>query len=98
MPHPAKQWHYETLARRAMEALKANHFDAVYASDSPEATRIVLSLMPPGATVGFGTSMTLQAIGLADQLSTPSRKRWTGSPSVPVLPTPAASITTPPAP
>lgn len=68
MLHPARQWHYETLAQRAVEALKRNNFGVVYAPDSAEACRIVLSMIPQGAAIGFGASMTLQAIGLMEQL------------------------------
>ena len=68
MLHPDKQWHYETLARRATEALKKNDFDAVYVANSAEARDAVLSLMPQGATVGFGWSMSLQQIGLMEPL------------------------------
>jgi len=66
--HPAKQWHYETMAKKTVEALKKNDFDAVYASNAAEARRIVLSLIPAGATIGFGTSMTLEALGIFEDL------------------------------
>jgi hypothetical protein len=62
--HPAKQWHHETLARRTVEALKKNDFDAHYVPDPGEARETVLSMVPAGATIGFGTSMTLEALGI----------------------------------
>ncbi len=66
--HPAKQWHYETLGKKAVEALKRNDFGAVYVPDSAEACRTILSMIPSGASIGFGTSMTVRAIGIMEQL------------------------------
>ena len=68
MLHPAKLWHYETLGRKAVEALKRNNFDAAYVADSAEACETILAQIPEGATLGFGGSMTLQAIGLFERL------------------------------
>jgi len=66
--HPSKKWHYETLGKAAVETLKRNGFDAVYVDDSDAARQVILSMIPPGASVGFGGSVTLGEIGLLDQL------------------------------
>ncbi len=68
MLHPAKLSHYETLGRKAVEALQRNGFDALYVPDAAEACRLILSMIPAGATIGFGWSMTVQAIGILDHL------------------------------
>lgn len=68
MIHPAKRWHYETLARKSVDALKKNDFDALYVQDSAEACAVILSMIPPGASIGFGTSMTLQSLGVFESL------------------------------
>jgi L-lactate utilization protein LutB len=68
MPHPAKTWRLETLGRKTVDALKRNNFGAVYAADAAEACDAILEMIPEGATVGFGGSMTLQGIGLFERL------------------------------
>ncbi len=66
--HPSKKWHYETLGKTAVDALKRNGFDALYVDDSAGARQAILSMIPSGASVGFGGSITLGEIGLLDQL------------------------------
>jgi L-lactate utilization protein LutB len=68
MPHPAKTWHNEMMAKIAVGALKRNNIGASYAADSAEACKQILALIPENATVGFGGSMTLGEVGLLDQL------------------------------
>ncbi len=58
-----EQWHYETLGKRACEALRANGFDAHYASTGAEALSRVAGFVKAGMKVGFGGSMTVTAIG-----------------------------------
>ena len=62
--HPAKSWLLEQLGKNAVEALRANGFDAVFVPNAQAACTAVLERMPKGASVGFGGSMTLQEIGL----------------------------------
>ena len=87
MIHPAKQWHHETLAHRTVEALKRNDFDALYVPDPGEARQTVLSMIPAGATIGFGTSMTLEALGIfgpcGRATTDPSTRPGTPSPGTP---------------
>jgi aryl carrier-like protein len=57
-----------------VKSLKVNHFDPVeFAEDANTATKIVLEMIPPEATVKFAGSISIRQIGLVDQL----RKRGT---------------------
>ena len=66
--HPAKQWHLEALGKAAVAALKRNGFDAHYTENSETARRAVLSMIPAGASIGFGNSVTLDETGILDLL------------------------------
>lgn len=61
------QWHHETLTARTVEALKKHEFDAVYFPRREQAVEHILSFIQPGHKVGFGGSMTVQALGIADR-------------------------------
>lgn len=61
------QWHHDTLAARTVEALKKHEFDAVYFPKREQAVEHILSFIQPGHKVGFGGSMTVQALGIADK-------------------------------
>ena len=52
-------WRRETLAKRAVEALKANWFDALYVPDREAAAKYVLGYCAPGKVVAHGGSATL---------------------------------------
>lgn len=62
-------WHYEALGGKVVEALKKNGFEAGYCADRSEAAEKVLSLIPASASVGFGGSWTVKALGLAEKLA-----------------------------
>ena len=64
-----EQWHNETLAREACEALKRNGFDAHYVATAPEALARVAAFVKPGMKVGFGGSMTMRAIGAPEKVA-----------------------------
>ena len=49
---------------RAADALRANNFDACVVEDGEAARALVLSLIPEGAEVGQGASLTLEQIGV----------------------------------
>ncbi len=66
--NPTEQWQYETLGRAACEALKKNGFDAAYLPTGAEALAKLASLIKPGMKVGFGGSMTVKALGLAERI------------------------------
>jgi len=56
------QWYYEKLAERTIAALKKNHFEAQYVPKASEALEGLWKMIPEGATVGVGGSLTLSQI------------------------------------
>ncbi|HCL80034.1 MAG TPA: lactate utilization protein C [Synergistaceae bacterium] len=62
-------WQYEALGERAVEALKRNRFEAEYCATKEEAAKKLLSLIPEGASVGFGGSWTVKALGVSETLA-----------------------------
>ncbi|MDP3178702.1 MAG: lactate utilization protein [Spirochaetaceae bacterium] len=60
------RWMRRRVAEDAAAALAARGFPTRIAGDQGEALRAVLEQIPEGATVGFGGSMTLEAIGAVD--------------------------------
>ena len=63
------RWYYETRGKKAVAALEKNGFTAAYFPDRASATTHILSLVPDGAKVGFGGSMTIQAMGIREKLA-----------------------------
>lgn len=53
---------------KAMFALKANNFGVHYCESSIQALEKVMELIPTGATVGFGGSLTLEQTGIVTAL------------------------------
>jgi L-lactate utilization protein LutB len=51
-----------------VEKLNQNNISALYVRDRREAFDRVMAMIPEGATVGFGDSLTLRQIGLVDAL------------------------------
>jgi len=45
----------------------SEYFDAVYVSDIEEAVQRVMAFIDKGKTIGFGGSMTIRALGIADR-------------------------------
>lgn len=63
------QSHYEKRGQILVKNLKNRHFDAYYCATKEEALEKALSLIQPGATVGWGGAMSAQQIGLMDALN-----------------------------
>jgi hypothetical protein len=64
-----ESWQREALGRKAVAALKANMFDAVYFPDREEAVRYIMGYCQPGKTVAHGGSMTLMRdMGLPEKI------------------------------
>lgn len=62
-------WQWETLGKRAVEALEKNNFTAAYFPDKEAALKHALGLVPAGATIGVGGSATDKAVGLSAALA-----------------------------
>lgn len=63
-----EQTRNEKAAKTVIKNLKARHFDAYYCATKEEAKDLVLSLIPQSDTVGWGGSMTIDALGIKDAL------------------------------
>ena len=63
-----KNWVREQRAKKAVDALKKNAFEALYVSDIEHAREEVLKRIPKEAKVGVGGSMTMREIGVLDEL------------------------------
>lgn len=57
-------WRSGTVAQTTVQALKKNGFEAFYVETGEEAAAIVAGHLKKGATVGFGGSMTVKALGI----------------------------------
>lgn len=58
--------YYEKRAQILIKNLKSRHFDAYYCPDKASALEKALELIPEGASVGWGGTVTCQQIGLFD--------------------------------
>ncbi len=65
--NPIESWHAAALAATAVSALKKNGFDALYVESAEEAAEKLGAFLKKGATVGFGGSMTIKALGIQDK-------------------------------
>lgn len=63
-----KQQYFEKRGQILVQNLRNRHFDAYYCSTKEEALEKALSLIPAGASVGWGGATSAQQIGLMDAL------------------------------
>ncbi|MBM4429048.1 MAG: lactate utilization protein [Chloroflexi bacterium] len=63
-----RKWWFRQRAGIAVEALRRNRFEAEFCDDQAAALDHILNMVPPGALVGFGDSLTLREIGLFEAL------------------------------
>lgn len=61
-----KSAYYEKRAQVLLKNLRSRHFDAFYCARREDALRQALSLIPEGATVGWGGCASAEEIGLVD--------------------------------
>ena len=61
-----KQLYYEKRSAVLIKNLKSRHFDAYYCPTKEEALLKALELIPEGASVGWGGTITAQQTGLID--------------------------------
>lgn len=61
-----KKTYYEKRAQVLLKNLHSRHFDAYYCETKEDALRQALSLIPEGASVGWGGSVSAEEVGLID--------------------------------
>lgn len=57
-------------AKKAVDILNGRQFDAHYAENAEEARKLVETMLPDGAQIAVGGSVTLQETGIKDLLKT----------------------------
>ncbi|MCA1950080.1 MAG: lactate utilization protein [Treponema sp.] len=60
-------WRDETIGTAAVKALQKNGFAAEYVATMEEAAKRVMEFIGAGKRIGFGGSMTIKALGIADK-------------------------------
>lgn len=63
-----KRWRRECLCKDLIKALESKGYNAIYASSSQQARQIVYDMIPKGATVAVGGSITLVETGILPDL------------------------------
>ena len=64
----AKELYNEKRGKLLVKNLKSRHFDAYYCANKKEALEKALELIPEGASVGWGGTMSAMEIGLQDAI------------------------------
>lgn len=64
-----KELYYEKRGQILVKNLKSRHFDAYYCANREEALKTALSLIPEGASVGWGGALSAQQIGLMEAVN-----------------------------
>jgi len=64
-----KQKYYDKRAQVLVKNLQSRHFEAYYCKSREEALDKALSLIPEGASVGWGGALSAQQIGLLDAVN-----------------------------
>ncbi|MBC7765949.1 MAG: lactate utilization protein [Hyphomonadaceae bacterium] len=72
--NPIKKWHHQTIAKQMVEKLKSKHFNGIYAENLDEARKIVLNMIPEGASIGLGGSVTFNEMNLLETFREPKYK------------------------
>lgn len=63
--------YYEVLGNKMLESFKKRGMEAYYCADKSEALKKALELIPEGASVSWGGTMTVGEIGLDEKLKSP---------------------------
>jgi hypothetical protein len=64
-----REWFEKLQAERTIKALQKNNFDARFVPKAKDAAKEVFTMIPDGATVGVGGSVTLSEIGFFNEAS-----------------------------
>ena len=68
-----KAWYYSEYARATVANLGKRNFNAYFAPTRQEALSLTLEMVPGGATVGLGDSITLHQVGTIAELKRRNR-------------------------
>ncbi|HME42974.1 MAG TPA: lactate utilization protein [Syntrophorhabdales bacterium] len=60
-------WYQELQVERTMKALRKNNFDAQFVAKATDASGAIFKMIPDGAIVGVGGSVTLSQIGFFEE-------------------------------
>ena len=63
-----RAWYYSQCARATVANLEKRNFNAYFAPTRQEALSLIMGMIPEGATVGFGDSITLDQVGVSAEL------------------------------
>jgi hypothetical protein len=66
--NPYKKWQYQCIANEMVATLRTYHYQAYYAEDVPAARKLVLEMIPEGASIALGGSETLAALNILETL------------------------------
>ncbi len=58
----------QVLVQEVLQSLIKHRFEALYVSDREEARKKILAMIPTGASVGYGGSLTLDELGIKEVL------------------------------
>ncbi len=72
-----RKWFYRELATRVVTNLQKRNINAQYVSSREEALSVVLGMIPEGATVARGDSLTLEQVGVMAALRKLNRNKIT---------------------
>jgi hypothetical protein len=70
-----KKWYYEARAKSVIKNLLKRDIDGKYAASREEALAIVMEMVPPGVTVARGDSVTVDQVGVPEELVKRNRNK-----------------------
>jgi hypothetical protein len=68
MTETVKECYYRERAEKVVALLQKKNINAQYVTTRQEALKVILGMIPPGARVAFGDSMTMDQVGVLDEL------------------------------
>jgi hypothetical protein len=63
-----RKWQYQCIAKEMVDILNSCHYNAQYAENLEDARKLVLDMIPEGASIALGGSETLSAMNIIDTL------------------------------
>jgi len=77
-----KAWYYAECARATIANLEKRYFNAYFAPTRRESLSLIMGMIPEGAKVGLGDSITLHQVGVIAELKRRNRNVVLDPPSV----------------